>query len=71
MLLFDMKADPSAEAVEKLLRKMSWMSSVLGEVDDWVESGRAAGNRPTDGAPARHKQVRLETLDLHLAREGR
>ena len=70
MIIFGMEAEFSAEVYERLLRKMAWMSSVLGEVDEWVES-RPQTQRLGLAESSQGRVVTLENLDAHLARERR
>ncbi len=68
MLLFAMKADCYSERSERLLRKLSWLSAVMAELDDWVES-RPSSVKLFVPSPRKVGLVTRENLDQHLARE--
>ncbi|MBI4605584.1 MAG: hypothetical protein HY721_26770 [Planctomycetes bacterium] len=69
-----MSDEEDPKLAEDVLRKLSFFSKVLGEVDDWLDARPSSGPpRPACRAPAPHGSTRvtLENLELHLAREGR
>jgi len=67
MLLFDMEEELSAS--RKVFQKLSWLSGVLGEVDEWLES-RSLPIRNTVEAHER-SPITLDSLDGLIDRESR
>lgn len=70
MLLFVMEADFSADTYARLHKKLSWVSTLLGEVDDWVDSRRPPP-RLLLLPPRKVGALTAANLEKRLAREGR
>jgi len=67
MIILGMNDERETPDLEGVIGKLSMLSRVLGEVDDWLESkGPRDGPRePKPGA----RRLSLASLDLYLARE--
>jgi len=67
MLSFVMRQQGCDAVGRKLLDRLAWMSHVLVEIEDWLDS------RTSSAAPARServgRRVTLETLDWAIARD--
>jgi hypothetical protein len=67
MLLFDMEEELSRAASRKVFEKLAWLSGVLREVDEWLESR----NPPLRNTVEAHERsaITLENLDRFIARD--
>ncbi len=68
MLRFGMEEELSGKVYQRVFDKLSWFSSVLGEVDEWLES-RSLPLRNTVESHER-SAITLQNLDVHIARES-
>jgi hypothetical protein len=68
MLLFDMDEELSQADYRRVYEKLSWLSGVLGEVDEWLESR----SLPLRNAVESHERsvITLKNLDGLIARES-
>ena len=65
MITLGMNEEMQQERMERVAGKLKWLSRMLGEMDEWLESRRG----PSRLAEGRSKVVTLENIDLHAARE--
>ncbi|HZN57336.1 MAG TPA: hypothetical protein VFD71_04605 [Planctomycetota bacterium] len=62
--------DPSQrEGGQRVLAKLEWLSGVLSEVDDWLDSRRLVVRNSVEARE--HSVISLENIDAFIARESR
>ena len=68
MLVFGMEEHFSEPKYQRVFDKLSWMSGVLGEVDEWLESR----NLTVRNTVETHERsvITLQNLAAHIARES-
>ena len=68
MLSFGMREGLSERNYRAVFDKLAWLSGVLGEVDEWLDSRRLT----VPNAVEAHEQsvITIENLDATIARES-
>jgi len=67
MIVFGMSEEIQPGEFRRVFTKLNWLSRVLGEVDEWLESTAPAPG--TAAAVGKRELLSVENLDRHIARE--